>query len=154
MSAERTLSTSVSCCLLGYVNRIWQPTLILSGSKNWGALGCCPLCPLDTEVLKNISRTLAIKWVSWALLPGIEIYLPITVASRSKVWTVFACSNTGVVRSNPTQSMNVCVRLFCISVVLYTGRDLAKGCSPIQGVLPTVYKIKKMKKGQGPTKEL
>jgi hypothetical protein len=33
----------------------------------------------------------------------------ITVAARSKAWTVFARLNTGVVGSNPTEGMNICV---------------------------------------------
>jgi hypothetical protein len=36
-------------------------------------------------------------------------YGPITVAARSKVWTVFARSNAGIVGSNPTQGMDVYV---------------------------------------------
>jgi hypothetical protein len=40
--------------------------------------------------------------------------VPITVAGRSKVWIVFALSNTGIVGSNPTQGMDVYVRLFCL----------------------------------------
>jgi hypothetical protein len=39
---------------------------------------------------------------------------PITVAARSEVWTVFVCSNTGVLGSNPTRGMDACVRLFCV----------------------------------------
>jgi hypothetical protein len=38
---------------------------------------------------------------------------PVTVAALSEgseAWTVFASSNTGVVGSNPTRSMDVCVR--------------------------------------------
>jgi hypothetical protein len=42
---------------------------------------------------------------------------PIKVAVRSKEWTVFAHSNTGIVGSNPTRGMDVCVRLFCVQVV-------------------------------------
>jgi hypothetical protein len=38
---------------------------------------------------------------------------PNTVAARSKTWTVFARSNIGIVGSNPTQGMDVCV-LFCV----------------------------------------
>jgi hypothetical protein len=71
---------------------------------------------------------------------------PITVAARSKAWTVFARSNTGIVGSNPTRGMDVCVRLFCVCVVLCVGSGLVKGCSPVQGVLPTVYRIKELKK--------
>jgi hypothetical protein len=40
--------------------------------------------------------------------------LPMTVAALSKVWTVFALSNTGIVDSNPNRGMDVCVRLFCL----------------------------------------
>jgi hypothetical protein len=47
---------------------------------------------------------------------------PIIVVARSKTWTVFARSNTGVVGSNPTQGMNICVRLFCVCVVLWVPR--------------------------------
>jgi hypothetical protein len=39
---------------------------------------------------------------------------PITVATRTKAWTVFARSNIGVVGSNSTQGMDVCLRLFCL----------------------------------------
>jgi hypothetical protein len=63
---------------------------------------------------------------------------PITVAARSKAWTVFAHSNTGIVGSNPVQLMDVCVRLFCVYVVLCVGSGLATGWSPVQGVLRTV----------------
>jgi hypothetical protein len=43
---------------------------------------------------------------------------PATVATQSKAWTVFARSNAGIVGSNPTQGMDVCVRLFCVCVAL------------------------------------
>jgi hypothetical protein len=72
---------------------------------------------------------------------------PITVAMRSKAWAVFARLNTGIVGSNLTQGMYVYVRLFCVCAVLRVGRGLATGGSPSQGVLPTVYRIKKLKKG-------
>jgi hypothetical protein len=48
--------------------------------------------------------------------------------------------------------MDVCVRLFCVCVVLCVGSGLATGCSPVQGILPTVYRITKLKSGQIPTK--
>jgi hypothetical protein len=53
--------------------------------------------------------------------------LPITVDARSKAWTVFARSDAGIVSSNPTQVMDVCVRLFCVCVVLCVGSGLATG---------------------------
>jgi hypothetical protein len=59
--------------------------------------------------------------------------LPITVASRSKVWIIFAHSNTEIVGSNPTQGMDVCVYS-----VFMLGNGLATGWSPFQGVLQIV----------------
>jgi hypothetical protein len=46
------------------------------------------------------------------------LQVPITVAARSKTWTVFARWNTGIVGSNPTWGMDVSVRLFCVCAVL------------------------------------
>jgi hypothetical protein len=79
---------------------------------------------------------------------------PITVAARSRASTVFARSNTGIGGSNPTLGMDVCVRLFCVCAVLCAGSGLAMGCSPVQGVLPTVKEIKKLKKRPRPNKGL
>jgi hypothetical protein len=42
--------------------------------------------------------------------------------------------------------MDVCVRLFCVCVILCAGSGFATGWSPVQGVLPTVYTFKKLKK--------
>jgi hypothetical protein len=55
---------------------------------------------------------------------------PVTVAAPFKAWTEFARSHTGIVGSNPTQSMDVHVRLFCVCVVLCVGSGLAKDWSP------------------------
>jgi hypothetical protein len=79
--------------------------------------------------------------------------LPNTVAARSKAWTVFSRSNAGMVGSNPTQGMDVCVRLFCVCVGLRVGSGLATGWSPVQGVLPIVDRIKKLKKRQRSNKK-
>jgi hypothetical protein len=62
---------------------------------------------------------------------------------------LFAPSNTGIVGSNPTQGMDVCVRLFFVCVVLCVGSGLATGWHLVQGVLPTVYRIKKLKNRPG-----
>jgi hypothetical protein len=40
----------------------------------------------------------------------------VTVAAPSKTWNIFACSNAGIVDSNPTQAMDICLRLFCVYV--------------------------------------
>jgi hypothetical protein len=37
---------------------------------------------------------------------------PNTVGAWSKAWTAFACSNTEIVRSNPTQGIHVCIVCF------------------------------------------
>jgi hypothetical protein len=44
----------------------------------------------------------------------ISSHRPITVAPQSKAWTAFSRSNIGILGSNPTQGMDVCVRLFCV----------------------------------------
>jgi hypothetical protein len=74
------------------------------------------------------------------------IYVPITLAARFRAWNAFTRSIAGIVGSNPTQGMDVCVRLFCVCVVLCVGSCLATGSSPVQGVLPTMYRIKELKK--------
>jgi hypothetical protein len=43
--------------------------------------------------------------------------MPITVASRSKAWTVFSRSNTGIVGSNPIQCTDVCVCVYSVFVL-------------------------------------
>jgi hypothetical protein len=41
--------------------------------------------------------------------------VPVTVAPRSKAWTVLARSDAGIVGSNPTQGMNIwCVYAFIL----------------------------------------
>jgi hypothetical protein len=70
----------------------------------------------------------------------------ISVAVQSKAWTVFARSNAEVVGWNPTRDMDVYVRLFYVHALLCVCSGLATGSSPMQGVLPTVYRIKKLKK--------
>jgi hypothetical protein len=63
---------------------------------------------------------------------------PITVAVQSKAWTVVARSNAGIVGSNRTQGMDVCMCLFCVCIVLCVGSGLATGWSSVHWVLPTV----------------
>jgi hypothetical protein len=46
----------------------------------------------------------------------------------------------------------LCVCLFCVCVVLSVGSGFAMGWSPVQGVLPTVQRIKKPKKRPRPIK--
>jgi hypothetical protein len=89
------------------------------------------------------------RCIHWTILGCLSI----TVAARSKAWTVFARSNTGVVGSNDTRDMDVCVRLFCVCVVLCVGSGVATGWAPVKRVLPTVYGLRNWKSGQGPTED-
>jgi hypothetical protein len=80
-------------------------------------------------------------------------YFNISLPSTCRQPITVAHSNAGVVVSNPTQATDVCARLFCVHAVVCVGTALARGWSPVQGVLPTVYMITKLKEsGQGPTK--
>jgi hypothetical protein len=69
-------------------------------------------------------------------------FRPTTADEGSKVLTIFARSNAGVVGSNPTWRMDDCV--YFVFVFLYIGSGLATGWSPAQGVPPTVCMIKKL----------
>jgi hypothetical protein len=55
----------------------------------------------------------------------------------TKTWTVFARSESGIVGSNHTQGMDVCVHLFCFCVVQCLGSGLSTVWSLVQGALPT-----------------
>jgi hypothetical protein len=73
---------------------------------------------------------------------------PIAVAVLSEGWTVFVRSNTGIVGLNPARGNDICVRVFCVCVVLCIGSGIATGWSSVQGVLTTLYKIRKLKSCQ------
>jgi hypothetical protein len=47
---------------------------------------------------------------------------PITVAARSKALTFFAHSNTGIVGSDPSRGMDMCVRLLCFCFPVWRWR--------------------------------
>jgi hypothetical protein len=51
-------------------------------------------------------------------------------AARSKARNVFIHSNTPIIVSNPSRGMDVCIRLFCVCVVLCVGSGLATGLIP------------------------
>jgi hypothetical protein len=85
----------------------------------------------------------------FTLRTGIFCRMPITVATRSKTWTTFARSNIGIVGSKPTPGMDVCVSLFCVCVVLCVGSGLVTDWSPVQEILPTVYRLRNSKINKG-----
>jgi hypothetical protein len=53
--------------------------------------------------------------------------LAIILAALSKAGIVFVRSNAGIVGSNPTQGVDVCMRLLCGCFVLRVGNGLATG---------------------------
>jgi hypothetical protein len=73
-----------------------------------------------------------LNWVSFNNIV-LLVYMPITAAARSKPWNVFAPSNTGIVGSDPTRGMDVCVYS-----VFVLGSGIAKGWSLVQDVLQNV----------------
>jgi hypothetical protein len=74
-------------------------------------------------------------------------------AARYKAWTLCAPSNAGFVGSNPTQRMDVCVRLFCVCVVLCICRGRATGWSLFKESYRLCIGLRNWKEGQGPTKD-
>jgi hypothetical protein len=75
---------------------------------------------------------MSLKKAEFSIYFNAETILPIIVAAQSKAWNLFARSNTGIVGSNPIQSMSVYVHS-----VFVLGSCLATSWSPVQGVLPT-----------------
>jgi hypothetical protein len=69
----------------------------------------------------------------YCILTGTKICLPIAFAAQSKASTVIARSNAGIVVSNTTQGVDVCVYS-----VFVLDSGLATGCPLDQGVLPNV----------------
>jgi hypothetical protein len=70
---------------------------------------------------------------SFQILTYLLYIMPTTVGARSKAWTVFVRSNVGIVGSNPTRGIDICV-----NSVFVLGSGLATGWSLVQGVLPNV----------------
>jgi hypothetical protein len=106
-------------------------------------LQLCHFCDGDSKnnpsVVMYVSSQ---KW--WQQYPILEGMLESVLQCPST--TVFARSNSEVVRSNSTRGMVVCVSLFCVCVVLCVGKGLATGWSPVKGVLSSLYRIKILKK--------
>jgi hypothetical protein len=77
--------------------------------------------------------------INWILFN--DIFKLIAVTKRSGAGNIFVRSKTGIVGSNPIRGKDVCLRFFCVCIVLCVRSGLATGWSPIQGVLPTILKI-------------
>jgi hypothetical protein len=114
------------------------PQLQLTSTAPEMAQGIIQVC-----VASNIFR--AFNFSSMSSHNNFEYVFGIWAYHSSRAWTVFARLNIGIVGSNPTWSMDVFVRLFCVYVILCVGSGLAMGWSSVQGILPTVYRIMKLK---------
>jgi hypothetical protein len=123
--------------------------LVILSLCRWESLDESP-CFRPDRSRQNSEWTWLIPLTEPGIIPYIWVIRPIAAAARSMTWTVFPCWNTEVVGSNPTRGTDVCAHLFCIYVILCAGSGLATGWSPVQGVLPTVSRIKKLKSDQGP----
>jgi hypothetical protein len=82
-----------------------------------------PNCSLLFKNFRKKKKTHALLKLPHDLSRPILIFLdlislilcePIIVTARSKASNVFALSNTGIVCSNPTRGIDVCLRLFCV----------------------------------------
>jgi hypothetical protein len=99
---HRESAVSINCCC-------WYATELAKRS--------C-LCNNTLHITKQekTSNSLYLIGVgeTYALRKNVSLLMPVTVAALSKAWIVFARSNTGIVGSNLTWGMDVCVRLFCL----------------------------------------
>jgi hypothetical protein len=68
--------------------------------------------------------------------------------------TVFARPNTEIVGSNPTGSVDISMRLFCVCVVPCVGSGLATGWSPSKGSYRLCVGLGSWKRSQGPAEGL
>jgi hypothetical protein len=71
--------------------------------------------------------------------------MPVTVAARSKAWTVFLARTLESWVRIPFEVW-ISVWVYTVFVLFCAGSGLASGWSSVQGVLPTVYRIKELKK--------
>jgi hypothetical protein len=59
--------------------------------------------------------------------------LPVTVVEQSKACTVFARSEAGIVGSNPTQGMDVCMCVFfCVCIQVTSDELITRPRSPTE----------------------
>jgi hypothetical protein len=83
-------------------------------------------------------------------LQSLDTVCPATVClvwKRPKAWTVFARSKAVIVSSSPVQGIDVCVRLFCICVVLCVGSGLRQADHSFK----ESKRLQNWRRGQGPT---
>jgi hypothetical protein len=81
----------------------------------------------------------------------ISFQKPITVVARSEAWTASALWNAGMVVSNATQGMDVCV---CVYSVFVLSCVQAAALRRVDHLSKESYRLckKRLRRGQGPTK--
>jgi hypothetical protein len=77
------------------------------------------------------------------------------VAARPNAWTAFARSNAGIVGSNPTQGMDVCVCVYSVFVMFCVEVAAARRSDPpSKEFYRLCIGLRDCKIRQGPTEEL
>jgi hypothetical protein len=127
---KHNLTIMRSCCMQITHKRLWHCLLIILRREeiSWkmevtlnAVFGCYQM--LHNSAFQRTNRGSVLrrkmKRIRELIQPELAnsisyVLWPISVVERSKAWTVFARSNTGILGSNPTRGMNVCVRLFCV----------------------------------------
>jgi hypothetical protein len=123
---------------------------------------CPPQIPHGLTLARTRSAAIGSQWLTawptaWpycTILTSVQGMrsVQITVAEQCKAWTVLTCATLRWWVGIPLEA-----RMFafsCLCVVLGVHTYLATSWSPVQGVLPTVYRIKKLKKRRGPNNGL
>jgi hypothetical protein len=96
---------------------MWKEFLFYRKSENHWPKDCVGRCRMSNGTACFTARSLVTDGTSTRYVCVCAV----------KAWTVFARSNSGIVGSNPTRGMDVCVRLFCVFAVLCAGSGLATG---------------------------
>jgi hypothetical protein len=98
--------------------------------------------------------TIAVKFISSWVLRALVVKWPITTAARSKTWTVSVAQTLDRRFESHLRYGCLCDLIICLCCPVCAGKGLAIGWSPVHGDLPTAYKVKKLKRGQGPTRTI
>jgi hypothetical protein len=101
--------------------------------------------PTETICTCTLHHKINLIYEFLYVIRGIKQVRP---AALSKVWAFFTRLNSEIMGSNPTQNIDICVRLFCVAVDLCVGSGLATGWSPVQRVILTVDRLRNWKGGK------
>jgi hypothetical protein len=120
-------------------------SIVLYNISHWFAVAACVFL-----FIISITSLPSNAWYT-QILSCICTYKCRSLSPRDvKALTVYARSNTVIVDSNPTRGKDVCVYVYSVFMLFCVCSGLETGWSPVQGVLPTGYKLRNWKSGQGP----